>query len=118
MNAVGSSARDRTEHSLGAAWDATSLDNWFVRLGLASILLVNALAAYKNPADFQKLLGDNHVGQNLPSTAIDLLVGVAALNDMVLGLCVLFLPYRRLVFFWVAAWFLVVAGTKSMNLIW
>lgn len=116
---LGALAAHREAGSSGnSPWDLHTVDNWFVRAGLASILLVNAVVAFRSPGDFEQLLGDNLLGSALPGNAIELLVGFAALNDMVLGLCVLFLPHRRLVFFWVSAWFLVVAGTKSMNLIW
>lgn len=89
-----------------------------VRIGVASIFLVNAAVAFVNPDDFGDVLRANALGQHLSDDLIRWSVVLAGVNDLLLGLALLIVRNRYLLIGWMAAWLLVVAVTKAMNLIW
>ena len=79
-------------------------------LGFASIFLVNFVNGWVDPLSFKKLLIDNvFIPKGVP---LNLLVGFASVNDLVVGLLILSGWKKKWVYGWAGAWFLIVAVTK------
>jgi len=89
-----------------------------VRIGIASIFVVNAIVAGVHPEEFTSVLRANLVGGRLPDGLLGPMVVFAGLNDLALGAAILSGRQRKLVFAWMAAWVVLVGGLKLMNLIW
>lgn len=89
----------------------------FVRLGIASIFFVNAIVAFVSPGDFESVLAKNLVGSELPETLRSVMVAGAGVNDALLAVAIVAFGSHRVVWLWVALWFLLIGGVKLMNLV-
>ena len=91
---------------------------WLIgRVGLATLLMTNAIYAFVAPESFEAMLSSLFILGGLPAPLIGLLVVGAGLNDALLAIFVLVRPRTPFVWAWVGAWFVVVALVKLAALI-
>lgn len=91
---------------------------FLVRIGIASIFIVNGVVAFVQPDDFGDVLRGNLIGRHVPDALMTGMVLAAGVNDLALGAALLVSRNRRLLVAWMAIWLIVVASTKAMNLVW
>jgi len=80
--------------------------DFFFRLGLASIFLVNSLTAWLAPNEFAELLKNNFLASAFASP--EFLVRVIGVNDGLLFLLILFGRWRKTIAIWAALWVITV----------
>lgn len=86
-----------------------------VRFGLASLLVVNALAALLDPEGFKVLITGNILGETLPSALVRALVMLVATNDLALGGALISGWRPQIVYRWMALWFFAIASLKLLS---
>lgn len=86
-----------------------------VRFGLASILIVNALAALVDPDGFEGLITGNILGESMPSVMVRALVMLVATNDLALGGALISGWRPQIVYRWMALWFIAIASLKLLS---
>jgi hypothetical protein len=89
--------------------------NWALflfRCGFAAVFLINALIAWLQPEDFLNLMNKSLVLSWLGE--LHWLIPIIAMNDLLLGLTILFAPkrYRPFVYAWAGLWFLAITVIK------
>ncbi|HUS26348.1 MAG TPA: hypothetical protein VMY99_03305 [Nevskiaceae bacterium] len=101
--------------ALGPITGTQALDMIF-RVGFASIFLINTLVAWLSPNDFVHLLQNNPLVPVPSGISLTFLVHIAAFNDLAIGIFVLMGRWKKWVYAWAGAWFLVVTLTKIGHL--
>ena len=94
--------------------------SWVLLGGLAGVFLVNAIVAVVQPSDFTGLVERSLLGRWLPVVTGDWLAWVIAVNDGLLGICLVAAIWshrpRRLLLAWAGLWLLVVTIIKVTSL--
>ena len=94
---------------------AVTLATPMVRFGLASLLVVNALAALVDPDGFELLITGNILGEALPTVAIRASVMLVATNDLALSVALISGWRPQIVYRWLALWFFAIASLKLLS---
>lgn len=94
----------------GALWLAT-------RVGVALLLVTNAVYAFAVPEDFESLLQANPIGARIDDDIVGAAVALAGVNDAILAVLVLARRWQGWVWCWLGAWFAIIAMTKWLNLV-
>lgn len=87
----------------------------YVRFGLASLMLVNAIVALLAPGDHQLLITNNIVGAALPTAVVQLSVLLVAANDLALCAALAMSWRPTFVLRWMALWFFAISMLKLLS---
>jgi hypothetical protein len=92
--------------------ETTAWALFLFRCGFAGVFLINALVAWLQPQDFLNLMNKSLVLSWLGE--LRWLIPLIAVNDLLLGLMILFVPkrYRPFIYAWAGLWFLAITVIK------